>query len=84
MGNPVLHVLAEPREPVVPEDVEARHHVDQVADVLDHRVAEDERLAVLALLQTLGDAFDRLAEAAVEVAHGIVQSFLDLAARCRA
>ena len=68
-----------PREPVVPEYVEARHHVDEIADVLDHRVAEDERLAVLALLQALRDALDRLAEAPVEVAHGVVQAFLDLA-----
>ena len=47
VGDPVLHLLAEPREPVVPEDVEAGHHVHQVAHVGDHRVAEDERLAVV-------------------------------------
>ena len=79
MGNPVLHVLAEQRQTVVPEDVEARHHVDEIADVLDHRVAEDERLAVLALLQALRDTLDGFAEAPVEIAHGVVQTLLDLA-----
>ena len=79
MGNPVLHVLAEAGKLIVAEDVETRHHVDEVADVLDHRVAEDERLAVLALLQAFRDPLDGFAEAPVEVAHGIVQPFLDLA-----
>ena len=67
------------REPVVPEDVEAGHDVDQVADVGDHRVAEDERLAVCVLGEALGDPLDRLAEAPVEIAHGVVQALLDLA-----
>ena len=75
----VLHLLAEPRELVVTEDVEPRHHVDQIADVLDHGVAEDERLAVLVLLQPVRDPADRLAETAVEVAHRIVELFLDVA-----
>ena len=74
----VLHLLAEAREIVVAEDVEARHHVDELADVRDHGVAEHERLAVLVLLQALGDALDRLAEPAVEVAHRTVQALLDL------
>ena len=79
MGDTVLHLLAELREPVVPKNVEAGHHVDQVADVGNHRVAEDERLALAVLGETFGNAFHRLAEAPVEIAHGVVQALLDLA-----
>ena len=75
----LLHLLAEPRELVVAEDVEARHHVDEIPDVRDHRIPEHQRLAVVVLLQPLRDPLDRLAEAPVEVAHGIVQALLDLA-----
>ena len=51
---------------------------DIAALVLDHRIAEDERLAVLVLLQPVGDPLDRLAETAAEVAHGIVELLLDV------
>ena len=43
-GDLVLHLLAEAGQRVVAEDVEPRHHVDQAADVLDHRIAEYQRL----------------------------------------
>ena len=66
-------------EPVVPEDVEAGHDVDQVPDVGDHRVAEDQRLALSVLGEALRDPLHRLAEAPVEIAHGVVQALLDLA-----
>ena len=55
VGDPVLHLLAELREPVVPENVEAGHDVDQFADVGNHRVAEDEGLALTVLGETLRD-----------------------------
>ena len=77
-GDLVLHLLAEARKRVVAEDVETRHHVDQAPDVLDHRIAEYQRLALVVLAQPLADALDRLAETPVEVAYGIVQAFLDL------
>ena len=77
--DPLLDLPAEPHELVVAEDVETRHDVDEVADVLDHRVAEHERLAVPVLLQTVRDAFDRLAEPPVEIAHRIVELLLDVA-----
>ena len=48
------------------------------ADVLDHGIAEHQRLAFAVLLETLRDPLDGLAEVPVEVAHGIVQAFLDL------
>ena len=64
-GDLVLHLLAEARKGVVAEDVEARHHVDQAPDVLDHRIAEDQRLALVVLAQPLADPLDRLAETPV-------------------
>ena len=63
---------------VVAEDVEPRHHVHQPPDVFDHRIAEYQQLALVVLAQPLADPLDRLAETPVEVAHGIVQAFLDL------
>ena len=69
----------EPRELIVAEDVEARHHVHEIPDVRDHRIPEHQRLAVLVFLQPLRDPLDRLAEAPVEIAHRIVQALLDLA-----
>ena len=75
----VLHLLAEPGELVVAEDVEPWHHVHQVADVRDHRVAEHQRLAVAVLAQPLGDALDGLPDPAVKVAHRTVELFLDVA-----
>ena len=58
-GDLLLHLLAEPRELVVAEDVEPRHDVDQVADVADHRVPEHQRLALVVFLETCGDPFPR-------------------------
>ena len=77
-GDLLLHLFAEAGKPVVAEDVEARHHIDQAADVLDHRIPEHQRLAFAVFLQTLRDPLDGLAETPVEVADGIVQAFLDL------
>ena len=77
-GDLFLHLLAEARQGVVAEDVEPRHDVDQGPDVLDHRIAEHQRLALVVLAQPLADPLDRLAETPVQVADGIVQAFLDL------
>ena len=76
-GDMTVTLLAEPRELVVAEDVETGHHVDQVADVADHRIPEHQRLAVVVLLQALGDALDRLGHAPVEVAHRVVELGLE-------
>ena len=75
--DPVLHLLAEARKGVVAEFLETRHVVDQAADVLEHGVAEHQRLAVLVLLQPLGDALDRLAQSPVRVGGGIVRALPD-------
>ena len=48
-GELVLHLPAQHGEVVVGEDVEPRHDVHQLPDVLDQAVAEHQRLAVLVL-----------------------------------
>ena len=77
-GELVLHLAAEHGQIVVGEDVEPGHHIHQLPDVLDQAVAEHQGLAVLVLAQAFADTLDRLAQAPVEIALGIVEAGPDL------
>ena len=62
----------------MPRSVAPRRGAVRLPDVLDQAVAEHQRLAVLVLAQAFADTLDRLAEAAVEIALGIVETAPDL------